>query len=250
MSLAQILHVLSGKLFPEFGPFAKASARTRRAVGLSAKGTARANTSAGSLKNKNGSRSSRTEPAEKLYLRELVSGDYENWRQAYTMMAPSQNHFDEGPWKESELTPAKFREHLRKLKKYREADETYSFGVFREDDGVLVGIVNFMGVSRGVFQNAYLGYRIFNPYWRRGYATQAVTLAIQVAFKELKLHRIEAGISPDNEASLKLAQAVGLRCEGLSRRRLHIQGQWEDLLLFAATSEDFGIKYGASKFTK
>jgi ribosomal-protein-alanine N-acetyltransferase len=189
-----------------------------------------------------------------VLLRPFSIYDYENWRQAYSLMAPAQNVWDEGPWKESELTRAKFREMIRKFDRLRKADDTYVFGVFRLDDGVLVGTVNLMGVSRGIFQNAYLGYRIFNPYWRHGYATQAVKLAVQIAFKDLKLHRIEAGISPKNKASLKLAEAVGLRCEGLSPRRLHIHGKWEDLLLFAGTSEDFGHRFVKAnllrKFTK
>lgn len=178
-----------------------------------------------------------------VFIRELGSGDYENWAQAYAMLGPAQNEWDEGPWKDSELTRAKFREMLREQVKHRNLDQKYSFGIFRQDDGVLVGLAYLMDVSRGVFQNAYVGYRIFNPYWGHGYATAAVRLVTALAFTKLKLHRLEAGISPDNKASIKVARRAGLRLEGLSKKRLLVNGKWVDLLIYAATCEDFGRRY-------
>jgi ribosomal-protein-alanine N-acetyltransferase len=155
------------------------------------------------------------------------------------MLGAPRNEWDEGPWRESELTSVKFRELLRAEEKLRKTDRQYSFGIFRRDDGVLVGHVYLMDISRGVFQNAYVGYRIFNPFWGQGYATAALKLSAQIAFKKLKLHRIEAGISPENEASLQVALNAGLRCEGLSRKRLLVDRKWVDLLIFATTAEDF-----------
>lgn len=181
--------------------------------------------------------------AATVFLRPLEKHDFENWRQAYSMVGAPRNQWDEGPWKQTELTPAKFRELLKKQKQLRAEDRFYTYGIFRADDGVFVGFVTFMDVSRGIFQNAYLGYRIFNPYWGLGYATEAVRQSLVIAFKELKLHRVEAGISPENEGSIRVAQAVGLRCEGLSRKRLLVDGKWVDLAIFAATREDFGRRY-------
>jgi len=180
---------------------------------------------------------------ERLILRPLDRIDYENWKQAYSMLRAPQNEWDEGPWKESELTHAKFRELLRIKKELRKLDKFYSFGVFRKDDGVLLGMVHLMDISRSIFQNAYLGYRIFNNYWRQGYATEACLGAIEIAFKELKLHRVEAAIEPHNKISQKVAKKIGLRKEGLSRRRLQIQGKWKDMVLYAGTCEDFGWKF-------
>lgn len=178
-----------------------------------------------------------------VYLRPLEAHDFENWRQAYSSLRAPQNEWDEGPWKDSELTLSKFKKMLKAQKELSKKDQFYTYGVFRHDDGVLVGYVTLMDISRTIFQNAYLGYRIFNNYWGQGYATEACQQVLRLAFRELKLHRVEAGIEPHNKISLRVAKAIGLRKEGLSRRRLWVRGQWKDMVLFAATCEDFRIKY-------
>lgn len=176
---------------------------------------------------------------DRLIIRPLDEGDYENWVQTHSCLRPPQNEWDETNWVASELTKSKFKALLKRQKKQRTADEFYEFGIFHKDDGVLLGIVSLMDISRGIFQNAYLGYRIYNNYWGHGFAQEACKAAIQIAFKDLKLHRIEAGISPTNKRSIKTAKALGLRKEGLSKRRLLVNKKWQDMVIYAATKEDF-----------
>lgn len=180
---------------------------------------------------------------ERLIIRPLQLTDFENWQQSYSRLRSAQNEWDESPWKESELTRVKFKRLVSEQQKLRKIDLTYSYGLFLKDDGVLIGTVHLMDISRMRFQNAYLGYRVFNNYWGEGYAAEACRAVIEIAFNDLKLHRIEAGIEPHNKASLRVAKAIGLRKEGLSLRRLWSHGKWVDLLLYAATCEDFGKRY-------
>lgn len=175
----------------------------------------------------------------RLILRPLEDQDYENWAQAYSCLHPPQNEWDEANWQDKELEPEKFRELLDRQETLRNIDKCYDFGVFRKEDGILVGMVHLMDISRGIFQNAYLGYRIYNNYWNQGYATEACKGVISLAFKELKLHRVEAGIAPANKRSLVVAQKIGLRREGLSKKRLKIDNKWIDLVIYAGTKEDF-----------
>jgi ribosomal-protein-alanine N-acetyltransferase len=95
-----------------------------------------------------------------------------------------------------------------------------------------------MDITRGVFQSAYLGYRIFNRYWGTGYGTEAVKATTQIAFKDLNLHRLEAGIEPKNIRSIKIVKRVGFRNEGLSKSRLFLRNQWVDIALYTLTTED------------
>ncbi|WP_413288651.1 GNAT family N-acetyltransferase [Bdellovibrio sp. HCB337] len=176
---------------------------------------------------------------KRLILRPLELSDYENWRQTYSMLASPQNEWDEGPWKDSELTLAKFKALLKTEKSWRALEKFYVYGVFDRNDGVLLGEVRLMDISRGIFQNAYLGYRIFSHFWGQGYATEACRAVIDIAFKDLKLHRIEAAIEPHNKVSIKVAKKLGLRKEGLSSRRLQVRGKWKDMLVYAGTTEDF-----------
>ena len=106
----------------------------------------------------------------------------------------------------------------------------------------LVGGVSLMEVSRGISQTCYLGYRIFNAHWGKGFAAEAARAAIDIGFKELKLHRIEAGIEPDNRRSLKLARRLKMRREGLKKRALYLRNQWIDLVMYTLTTEDLRIR--------
>jgi ribosomal-protein-alanine N-acetyltransferase len=121
------------------------------------------------------------------------------------------------------------------------ADRMYRFHVVERATGAMVGQVSLSQVFRRMFQNAILGYWIDAAHARRGFTTEAVRLALGVAFGPLGLHRVEAGIIPRNVASLGVARNVGLRQEGHARRYLKINDVWEDHLLFALTAEEWPV---------
>jgi len=58
--------------------------------------------------------------------------------------------------------------------------------------------------------------------------TEALQEAIAFLFEEWKLHRIEANINPDNQASLRVVEKLGFYNEGLAKKYLKINGKWED----------------------
>ena len=89
-------------------------------------------------------------------------------------------------------------------------------------------MINLNEIVRGAFQSAYLGYYIGTPYAGQGYMMEALKLVIEYAFNELRLHRLEANIQPQNAASLALVKRCGFRKEGFSPRYLKIDGDWRD----------------------
>jgi len=94
--------------------------------------------------------------------------------------------------------------------------------------GELIGYINLNQITRGSYQRGVLGYAIFPPHERRGHMTEALRLVIRYAFEELRLHRLEAEIQPDNKASLQLVERLGFEREGLARGLVKIQGEWRD----------------------
>ena len=69
---------------------------------------------------------------------------------------------------------------------------------------------------------------LLKPWVQVPMSRKAVELAIGIAFKRLKLHRLEANIQPDNLASIALVRACGFSKEGFSPRFLKNNGQWRD----------------------
>ena len=52
------------------------------------------------------------------------------------------------------------------------------------------------------------------------------------------LHRVEVDIRPENRASLRVVEKLGLRREGFYERFLDIDGAWRDHVAFAVTIEE------------
>lgn len=113
-------------------------------------------------------------------------------------------------------------------------------------DGPLAGIFSLTQIFRGPFQNAYAGWRVSADQVGRGLATEGVrallTHALSTEPVGLGLHRVQANIIPTNTASLRIAEKLGLRREGLALRYLQIAGRWQDHAMFAATAEDLPLR--------
>ena len=102
----------------------------------------------------------------------------------------------------------------------------------------VVGRIALTNVVRGAFQNAYLGYWIAKDHTRGGYATEAVGLLMDFAFRRLELHRVQAAVRPDNRASRRVLEKAGFREEGLARSYLRVGGEWRDHVLYARTATE------------
>jgi [ribosomal protein S5]-alanine N-acetyltransferase len=138
------------------------------------------------------------------------------------------------------VVPQTMAEQLARLEAERldwETDRGYVFGIFKLD-GTLVGRIALSHVTRGGWQNAVLGYFVDETANGKGYATDAVRLAIRFAFERAGLHRLQAGVMPRNRRSIRVLEKAGFRQEGLSPRYLEINGVWEDHENFAITRED------------
>ncbi len=99
-------------------------------------------------------------------------------------------------------------------------------------DGRVVGRVGLNNVVRGAFQSCSLGYWVDEGHTRRGLATAAVGRMLGVAFRELGLHRVEAGTLVDNVVSQRVLERNGFERFGLAPKYLRIAGRWQDHVLF------------------
>jgi ribosomal-protein-alanine N-acetyltransferase len=92
----------------------------------------------------------------------------------------------------------------------------------------VVGVINVNDIVMGAFRSAYLGYWGYAHTGRRGLMTEALRLAVRIAFDELGLHRVEANIQPGNARSIALAERAGFTKEGFSPLYLFLDGAWRD----------------------
>jgi ribosomal-protein-alanine N-acetyltransferase len=140
------------------------------------------------------------------------------------------------------LTAARFADYLKRYgERSRDPTTATHTGllVCRTDDDALAGVFNFSAIVRGAFHSAYLGYYAFSPHANGGYMADGLRLALDFAYRRLKLHRVEVNVQPDNARSLALVLGAGFVREGFSRRYVKIAGRWRDHVRLAMLVEDW-----------
>jgi [ribosomal protein S5]-alanine N-acetyltransferase len=108
--------------------------------------------------------------------------------------------------------------------------ELYPFVIMR--DGRVVGDLNLTQVIRGPEESANVGLLVDSAVRSQGIASTAIALACRLAFEELALHRLQAGIQPTNVASQKAFIRNDFERIGLAKGFLFVDGAWRDHLLF------------------
>ena len=172
-----------------------------------------------------------------LTLRAPQPTDYSNWAE---LRAVSREHLKpwEPEWARDELSRAAFRRRLRFYQKDMRDELGFAFLIVRDTDQRLIGGLTLSNIRRGVTQAVSIGYWTGAPFVRHGYMTKAVGLAVEFAFADLRLHRVEAACLEDNRGSITVLKRNGFSQEGIARRYLKINGIWQDHLLFALLSDD------------
>lgn len=104
--------------------------------------------------------------------------------------------------------------------------------------GQFAGQLTVGSILWGSARSGQVGYWIDERFAGRGVTPTALAMAIDHCFFVVGLHRIEASIRPENQASRRVVEKLGFHEEGLRRRYLHINGAWRDHLCYAITIED------------
>ena len=93
-------------------------------------------------------------------------------------------------------------------------------------------------ILHGSVSSCVIGYWIAPEVAGLGITPTAVALAMDYMFNAIGIHRVEIDIRPENGASIRVVQKLGLRYEGLKKNYIHINGDWRDHYVFALTFEE------------
>jgi len=90
-------------------------------------------------------------------------------------------------------------------------------------------MIGFCGLKRlAEFDAVDVGFRFLPQYWGRGYATEAARASVAFGFGTLGLDRIIALVLPENGASIRVIEKLGMRrvgrsgCQGLDALRYEV----------------------------
>jgi ribosomal-protein-alanine N-acetyltransferase len=104
----------------------------------------------------------------------------------------------------------------------------------------VAGRITLSEIVRGPLQSCSLGYWVSAGDNGRGLATAAVREVVAAAFRDLGLHRIQAGTLTCNIRSQRVLERNGFTRIGLAPAYLKIAGRWQDHILFQLVAEQAG----------
>lgn len=102
----------------------------------------------------------------------------------------------------------------------------------------LVGVVGIVLQHDVYRKSAEIGYWIGEPFWNKGIATIALTLATDYAFHQLGIEKLYAGVFEGNEGSCRVLEKCGYQLEGVLRRSVFKNKKLLDELRFGKVKSD------------
>ncbi len=113
----------------------------------------------------------------------------------------------------------------------------YTFAIVQRDQGQLIGAIDIRPVMS--HRRAEIGYWIGKMYWGQGYATEAARAILRFGFEDLQLNRIFATHIPENPASGRVMEKLGMQYEGTLRQYTFHHGRFQDHRMYAILREDW-----------
>jgi [ribosomal protein S5]-alanine N-acetyltransferase len=130
------------------------------------------------------------------------------------------------------------RSALRKTRRAIREGKAYPYVIREGQSGLFVGTTSLFKIDWEE-HSAELGYILAPQSWGKGYATEAAHRMCQLAFRRLRLHRLDATVLEGNGASVAVLRKLGFRPEGSSRKAVRVRGRWRDCLRFGLLASEF-----------
>jgi RimJ/RimL family protein N-acetyltransferase len=172
---------------------------------------------------------------ERLLLQELSLADLDNVHQLHSL--PEVDAFNTlGIPETIQTTETLLNGWMEQQQVNPRRSYTFRITLFQTDQ--FIGLIA-LNLGKPHFKIAEVWYKLHSAYWNNGYTTEALLKLLQFAFREVKLHRVEAGCAVENIASIKVLEKVGMTREGRKRKVLPIRGAWIDNYFYAILETDF-----------
>ena len=96
-------------------------------------------------------------------------------------------------------------------------------------------IIGTIGLWRIIKENyrAEIGYMLLPEYWQKGFTKEAILKVNDYGFHEMKLHSIEARISPKNIGSATVLEKTGFVREAYFKEDFFFDGVFEDTAIYS-----------------
>ncbi len=136
------------------------------------------------------------------------------------------------------VDPDQTYHYLQALQGSYKKGEFYDWAVVLTETGKMIGTCGYTTFDHENGR-AEVGY-VFNPrYWGYGFASEAVSAAMEFAFRELDINRIEAHYIEGNHRSRRVMETCDMTFEGMLRQYMFIKGCYRNIGICAVTRDRF-----------
>ncbi|MCK4820653.1 GNAT family N-acetyltransferase [bacterium] len=162
---------------------------------------------------------------ERIYLREVRPGDvndaYYRWM----------NDPEVTQYLESRFSPNSMESLLEYVRNFQGNQDNIFLAIVLKENHKHIGNIK-MGPINRFHRLADVGIMIGEKdCWGKGYASEAISLIVEHAFKNLNLHKLTAGCYEQNQGSLEAFQKAGFEIEGVRKKHCFFNGEYVDAIL-------------------
>jgi RimJ/RimL family protein N-acetyltransferase len=120
-----------------------------------------------------------------------------------------------------------------------------NLAVVLQETGDVVGDVGvaWMGDHH---REAEIGYTFAPRHHGRGYATEAATAMVELAFVQLGAHRVCGRLDARNVRSARLLERLGMRREAYFVQNEWVKGEWTDEIVYAVLADEWAQSHPAT----
>ena len=144
---------------------------------------------------------------------------------------------------DAHLTIDEARAFLERTLRGYERGERSIWAMEHLADGRMMGTIGLYEVTTQ-HARAVLAYALARPAWNSGYTTEAASRIITYGFENLSLNRIEGFCLPQNGASRRVMDKVGMTYEGTLRERMWLKGAFRDLAFYSILKAEWTEQMG------
>ncbi len=128
-------------------------------------------------------------------------------------------------------------EMIQFLNQLYKDNQAIRYSIIELSTNHIIGTCGFNSIDQEN-NKAEIGYELAKEFWGKGYAKEAISKLLQLAFQSINLNRIEAKIDPDNLNSISLIEKLQFTFEGTLRQYEKDDGKYIDLNLYSKRRSD------------
>ncbi|MCY3604294.1 MAG: GNAT family protein [Gammaproteobacteria bacterium] len=167
-------------------------------------------------------------------LRELTGDDA---GALYALVDSNRNYLRQWlPWVDMQKGPLDSAQFIESARNDNQAGVALTLGI--EHQGDIAGVIAFHELDRDNRQTS-MGFWISSSHQGKGIVSSSCKRLIEHAFTDLGLNRVVMKIAEDNARSRRVAERLGLACEGVSKQWEWLYDHFVNQVIYAITADQW-----------